>query len=82
MEGFGWIACRASGHPIPYRFSYLQLLPAGANYLTFDIIGDLAFGAPFGMIMAAKDSAPMAQDPSCRNEILRTGRSEACLEGN
>ncbi|KAK0202481.1 cytochrome P450 monooxygenase [Desarmillaria ectypa] len=34
-----------------------------ANYLTFDIIGDLAFGAPFGMIMAAKDSALVAQDP-------------------
>lgn len=33
-----------------------------ANYVTFDIIGDLAFGTPFGMIMAAKDSAPMAQD--------------------
>ncbi|KAK0489270.1 cytochrome P450 monooxygenase [Armillaria novae-zelandiae] len=33
-----------------------------ANYLTFDIISDLAFGTPFGMIMAAKDSAPMAQD--------------------
>ena len=29
----------------------------GANYLAFDIVGDLAFGAPFGMIQAAKDSA-------------------------
>ncbi|KAK0466873.1 cytochrome P450 monooxygenase [Desarmillaria tabescens] len=34
-----------------------------ANYLAFDVIGDLAFGAPFGMIMAAKDSAPVAQNP-------------------
>ncbi|KAG7445087.1 cytochrome P450 monooxygenase pc-bph [Guyanagaster necrorhizus] len=41
---------------------WLDCLP-WANYLVFDIIGDLAFGNPFGMIMAAKDSAPMAQDP-------------------
>lgn len=32
----------------------------GYNYLAFDIIGDLAFGSPFGMIQAAKDSAPVA----------------------
>ncbi|KAG6334969.1 hypothetical protein ID866_4125 [Astraeus odoratus] len=30
------------------------------NYLAFDIIGDLAFGSPFGMIENAKDSAPVA----------------------
>ncbi|KAI0765297.1 cytochrome P450 monooxygenase pc-bph [Fomes fomentarius] len=30
------------------------------NYLAFDIIGDLAFGAPFGMLVACKDSAPVA----------------------
>ena len=30
------------------------------NYLAFDIIGDLAFGAPFGMLDAAKDVAPVA----------------------
>ncbi|KAM5532170.1 hypothetical protein V8D89_014195 [Ganoderma adspersum] len=30
------------------------------NYLAFDIIGDLAFGAPFGMLLACKDSAPVA----------------------
>ncbi|KAF8586633.1 cytochrome P450 monooxygenase pc-bph [Ramaria rubella] len=30
------------------------------NYLAFDIIGDLAFGAPFGMLDAAKDTAPVA----------------------
>ncbi|EJD03518.1 cytochrome P450 monooxygenase pc-bph [Fomitiporia mediterranea MF3/22] len=32
------------------------------NYLTFDIIGDLAFGAPFGMIRKGKDAAPVAVD--------------------
>ncbi|KAG7445092.1 cytochrome P450 monooxygenase pc-bph [Guyanagaster necrorhizus] len=35
-----------------------------ANYLAFDIIGDLVFGAPFGMIMAAKDSVPVPEDRS------------------
>jgi len=32
------------------------------NYLAFDVIGDLAFGSPFGMIRAAKDSAPVAKN--------------------
>ncbi|KDQ19990.1 hypothetical protein BOTBODRAFT_27392 [Botryobasidium botryosum FD-172 SS1] len=31
------------------------------NYLAFDIIGDLAFGTPFGMIEAGKDAAPIAE---------------------
>ncbi|CEL59767.1 Benzoate 4-monooxygenase OS=Aspergillus niger GN=bphA PE=1 SV=1 [Rhizoctonia solani AG-1 IB] len=31
------------------------------NYLAFDIIGDLAFGSPFGMIPAQRDSAPMLE---------------------
>jgi benzoate 4-monooxygenase len=38
---------------------WLDCLP-WFNYLAFDIIGDLAFGSPFGMVMAAKDSAPVA----------------------
>ncbi|KAK0244643.1 cytochrome P450 monooxygenase [Armillaria nabsnona] len=42
---------------------WLDCLP-WANYLAFDIIGDLAFGAPFGMIMAAKDSAQVPEDPN------------------
>ncbi|KAJ7085977.1 cytochrome P450 monooxygenase [Mycena crocata] len=37
---------------------WLNCLP-WANYLALDIIGDLAFGAPFGMIEAAKDAAPV-----------------------
>lgn len=31
------------------------------NFLAFDIIGDLAFGSPFGMLRAGKDSAPVAK---------------------
>ncbi|KAJ7512874.1 cytochrome P450 monooxygenase [Mycena galericulata] len=37
---------------------WLDCLP-WVNYLAFDIIGDLAFGAPFGMIEAARDVAPV-----------------------
>lgn len=37
------------------------------NYLAFDIIGDLAFGSPFGMIEAGRDAAPM---------VLQTDSSE------
>ncbi|KAJ5926096.1 hypothetical protein N7516_007869 [Penicillium verrucosum] len=33
------------------------------NYLAFDIIGDLAFGAPFGMLEKGKDIAEMRLDP-------------------
>ena len=32
------------------------------NYLAFDIIGDLAFGSPFGMIKAGRDVAHVAVD--------------------
>jgi len=30
------------------------------NYLAFDIIGDLAFGFPFGMLKTCRDAAPVA----------------------
>lgn len=40
----------------------MSLRVLGANYLAFDIVGDLAFGAPFGMITAAKDSALVAKN--------------------
>ena len=35
--------------------------PPGCNFLAFDIIGDLAFGSPFGMLKAAKDIAPVVR---------------------
>jgi benzoate 4-monooxygenase len=34
------------------------------NYLAFDIIGDLAFGTPFGMLRAGKDIAAVRKSPS------------------
>lgn len=33
------------------------------NYLAFDIIGDLAFGAPFGMLKRGEDSAEVRETP-------------------
>jgi benzoate 4-monooxygenase len=33
------------------------------NYLAFDIIGDLAFGAPFGMLEKGKDIAEIRKNP-------------------
>ncbi|KAF8888565.1 cytochrome P450 monooxygenase [Infundibulicybe gibba] len=41
---------------------WLDCLP-WANYLAFDIVGDLAFGAPFGMLENARDSAVVPKDP-------------------
>ncbi|KAJ5217959.1 Benzoate 4-monooxygenase [Penicillium cinerascens] len=34
------------------------------NYLAFDIIGDLAFGAPFGMLEKGKDIAEVRKSPN------------------
>jgi benzoate 4-monooxygenase len=34
------------------------------NYLAFDIIGDLAFDAPFGMLETAQDTAKMQRTPT------------------
>ncbi|KZT68336.1 cytochrome P450 [Daedalea quercina L-15889] len=50
-EGEGW-------HGRDGRL-WLDSLP-WYNYLAFDIIGDLAFGAPFGMLDACADAAPVA----------------------
>jgi benzoate 4-monooxygenase len=36
----------------------------GVKYLAFDIISDLVFGAPFGMIKAARDVAQVPKDPT------------------
>ncbi|KAJ3753813.1 cytochrome P450 monooxygenase pc-bph [Lentinula raphanica] len=42
---------------------WMDALP-WCNYLAFDIIGDLAFGAPFGMIKACKDTAQIPASES------------------
>ena len=39
------------------------------NYLAFDIIGDLAFGAPFGMLERGKDYAEVRTTPTSKPTI-------------
>ncbi|TFK32337.1 cytochrome P450 monooxygenase [Crucibulum laeve] len=55
---------------------WLDCLP-WANYLSFDIVGDLAFGAPFGMIEAAKDSALVPRNPKA---VMESYGSDAASE--
>ncbi|KAJ7634986.1 cytochrome P450 monooxygenase [Roridomyces roridus] len=52
---------------------WLDCLP-WVNYLAFDIIGDLAFGAPFGMIEAARDQAPVPVDGPA--DVAFSGKEE------
>jgi benzoate 4-monooxygenase len=41
------------------------------NYLTFDTIGDLAFGAPFGMLKAGgKDAVEIMERPGARPKVV------------
>jgi len=39
------------------------------NYLAFDIIGDLAFGAPFGMLEKGKDEAEVRMSPDAPPKV-------------
>lgn len=62
-DGRLWFDCLPC-EPSAWNYSSLHAnRKIGANYLAFDIIGDLAFGAPFGMIEAAQDVAHVAKDP-------------------
>ncbi|EKM77283.1 hypothetical protein AGABI1DRAFT_115220 [Agaricus bisporus var. burnettii JB137-S8] len=56
---------------------WLDCLP-WANYLAFDIIGDLAFGEPFGMLQAAKDSAVVPKDQ--KSMMKSYGKEDASIE--
>jgi len=58
---------------------WLDCLP-WANYLAFDIVGDLAFGAPFGMVKAAKDSALVPKDQKNAMNSYGSGRSVEVVE--
>ena len=50
-------------------------------YLAFDIIGDLAFGAPFGMLEAAKDIALVPKHHGNHKAIMDSyGKQEVGLE--
>ncbi|KAK0192187.1 cytochrome P450 monooxygenase [Armillaria mellea] len=71
-EGEGWIGREGR--------LWLNCLP-WVNYLAFDIIGDLAFGAPFGMVKAAKDVAQVPEDlRAVMNSYGQTGVKNAMKE--
>ena len=48
------------------------------NYLSFDIIGDLAFGSPFGMLKAGKDIAPVVKSQT--DAMVTYGNEKAEVE--
>ncbi|KAF2869391.1 cytochrome P450 [Massariosphaeria phaeospora] len=54
-----WDQRAASMHGDYYAMDALHWF----NYLAFDVIGDLAFGAPFGMLKAGKDVAEVRKTP-------------------
>ena len=51
---------------------------SGYNYLAFDVIGDLSFGSPFGMLKATKDIAPVAKSQT--NAMATYGDEGAKVE--
>lgn len=53
----------AAKDPKSGGFAHIDAL-AWFNYLAFDIIGDLAFGAPFGMLANEKDFAEIRESPN------------------
>ena len=53
---------------------------SGYNYLAFDVIGDLAFGSPFGMLKAAKDIAPVVKSQSGAMEAYGNEEAEVAVE--
>ncbi|KAK0482260.1 cytochrome P450 monooxygenase [Armillaria novae-zelandiae] len=65
QEGEGWIGREGR--------LWLDCFP-WMGYLAFDIIGDLAFGAPFGMVKAAKDIVQVPADqPAVMGSYGQTG---------
>jgi len=58
---------------------WLDCLP-WANYLAFDIVGDLAFGAPFGMLEAATDSAVVPKNQEEAMKSYGTGKVSEVIE--
>lgn len=52
----------ASRTPDPKGYAHIDCLN-WFNYLAFDVIGDLAFGSPFGMLRAGADVAEVRDSP-------------------
>ncbi|KAF8893218.1 cytochrome P450 monooxygenase pc-bph [Gymnopilus junonius] len=70
-EGEGW---KGEGGRL-----WLDSLP-WANYLAFDIVGDLAFGAPFGMIAAARDLAVVPKNQEDAMNSYGSSKSVEVME--
>ena len=50
------------------------------NYLAFDIVGDLAFGRPFGMIKAASDFVVVPKDQKAAMDSYGTVTKNSSVE--
>ena len=61
--------------PVAFFLYSFFLDSLGYNYLAFDVIGDLAFGSPFGMLQAAEDAAPVAKSQT--DAMATYGKEEA-----
>uniref|UniRef100_A0A8H7XWB7 Cytochrome P450 monooxygenase n=1 Tax=Psilocybe cubensis TaxID=181762 RepID=A0A8H7XWB7_PSICU len=76
-----WLDCLPCNlfWPACYQLKTLltNLLCSGANYLAFDIVGDLAFGAPFGMINAARDLAVV---PRNQEDAMKSYGTNAAVD--
>ncbi|KAI0314105.1 cytochrome P450 [Amylostereum chailletii] len=70
-EGGGWV-----GHSGRAWFDCLPWF----GYLAFDIIGDLAFGSSFGMLVAAKDSTPIVRSHKMDMQIHGQEKKGATVE--
>ena len=74
-DGSGTIVFHVSLTPRCFRLCGLVVtLLSGYNYLAFDVIGDLSFGSPFGMITAAKDAAAVVKSQT--NAMATYGNEE------
>lgn len=80
MAVFGLIVYRVSSRlASPTELHLTAILLIGYNYLAFDIVGDLAFGSPFGMLTAAEDSARIAKHIEGSNQSSDIEKTE-CIK--
>ena len=59
--GIKWMLCIGTPTTFTLIMSHILIKHHRLNYLAFDVIGDLAFGAPFGMLEKGQDVAEVTQ---------------------
>jgi len=82
-DGWVWFDCLPCESALSYLdfcgggrcIDFARCRFSGYNYLAFDVIGDLSFGSPFGMLQAAKDIAAVAKSQT--NAMATYGKEEA-----